>query len=894
MLSVLEPGKLVLTFQSIPPFVVESIFALTLALLLAAPLILQVQHFLEGSLKTGSRSQGARRSSGGRTRSQPVVTHYPASVFADSVSSSGTDLRPESVREAISTPRLRASGDSIRNRGSLESGQAESEPSSTMILTAYELPQKETILQRSSALAAAKQPVDDAFAYDYDVYRHKLIEAALKEQYNDYQPPGDVVLNSIHLNTNDSTVAVRLDDRYRHSIFDFVEEHYDAANAIGKKDAEQLDQLDHFLVKGPRKLETVEKETETKAPDEDREPARRDGRSSKLDDDDDAAAARRRRLDSIAKKGSRSSKPPSSAVLSSQKKSSYPRPASKKLATKLPRATSSTDSASGKRDTASESPKQNTRQNTFSSIDGAERDSINCTTISSIDSESVRSESSKHPDDRSCRSRDSSVASTRAPSDRSQARPFKITGHLPPFDKRRSNAGKTSPGTRETRDPSKYPGHAGRNQSSSRAGQPRSSPIGRGTAQKQTSLTGTSNSKSNELRKLEPIRSETEETNVQAMFSPNAGSSYGQSNRPSYPIAKSATESAAGVRGPESIGSLVDTAGRPSVEPRFRSARSNTASHGRDKPDRFERPKSSPGRGQLEQSAKRGREKLQRPRTMGAVSKAVAPGPNAERSSESLAGKERSAGRNDRERKGSANESTGTVKEADNSVQGDQPRANKQPRSTLFQERHGGFDLISREGDGHEDAGKMADDFDRRRAAPPAKHLDATTAKNSPAAGKRAPPVRSRTLRQDGGGARMAARLQDSVRSMPIGSSESPSIERRALKTVHSEDTDANRSPMANDRSERLKLPSRDTKAGIAMQVGLKKYIKKMRRVLSERDNPDIDGLLSLSLTDAILPDIESTLSTVEVQQVHTALSMAEKKSDMMQNKLPAVLSNEL
>ncbi|XP_078048300.1 uncharacterized protein LOC144475851 [Augochlora pura] len=903
MLSVLEPGKLVLTFQSIPPFVVESIFALTFALLLAAPLILQVQQFLEGTPKTDPGSREARRC--GHTRSQPVVTHYPASVFADSVSSSGTDLHPGSVRESNSTPRMRPSGHSIRNR---PTRNADSDASSTMIPSASEAQQRETILTRSSAFAAAskpQQPVDDVFGFDYDVYRHKLIEAALKKQYNDYQPPGDVVLNSIHLNTNDSTVAVRLDDRYHHSIFDFVEEHCDAANPISRKyAADRLHQLDHFLVKGPRKLETVEKETETRAEDENRETPCQVPRSAKVPSDDDAAA-RRRRLDSIAKKAPTPSRPSSSAVPASQRKSIHPRPASKNIAAKLPRATSSTDSASGKRETPSESPKPNTRQNTFSSMDGAERESINCTTISSIDSESVCSESSKHPDEASYNSRDSSVASTRrVPSE--QSRPYRSNGHRASVYKRQTNAGKTSPGTRETlkRNPTKCPGDGSGNQSSSRAaGQPRGGGrLGHGTARKQTSLSGTGNSKSNEPRKLEPIRSETDETKTAS--SPVAGSTDEQSTRPSHSITKPATESSAVVRGPESIGSLVDTARRqPGGEPRFRSARSNATPHGRDKADHLGRQRSSPGHGQpAERFAKRGRDKLQRLNAV--ASKAIAPGPKADHSSESLAGsKEQSgrdsaaasrgaAGRNDRERKEWANESTGTVKEADNSFQGDQPRASKQPRSTLSQGRHA-LDLIRRKGDGNEDAGKMADDFNRSRVAPPVKQLGATTVKNSPAAGKRASP-RSRALRQNGGGPRVGASVQDSVRSMPIGSSKSPSIERKALKTVHSEDTDANRSAMAKDRSQTLKLPSRDTKAGIAMQVGLKKYIKKMRRVLSDRDNPGIDELVSLSLTDAILPDIESTLSSIEVQQVQTVLSMAEKKSDMLQNELPAVLSNEL
>lgn len=94
------------------------------------------------------------------------------------------------------------------------------------------------------------------------------------------------------------------------------------------------------------------------------------------------------------------------------------------------------------------------------------------------------------------------------------------------------------------------------------------------------------------------------------------------------------------------------------------------------------------------------------------------------------------------------------------------------------------------------------------------------------------------------------------------------------------------------DNAEDLKLPRRDSKAGIAIQTGLKKYIKKLKRVLSNRDNTSIDELASLSLTDAILPELESTLSSVEVQQVQNLLNMAEKKSDLMENDLSVLVKN--
>ncbi|XP_076276936.1 uncharacterized protein LOC143207392 [Lasioglossum baleicum] len=872
MLSVVESGKLVLTFQSIPPFVVESIFALTLAVLLAAPLILQVQHFLHSS----PRCLTAHRKKHGTVRSHPVVMHYPASVFADSASSSNSDLHLESVRRTISTPLLQASGD-IRNRGNpiIPNALADNTPKTTS-----EANGKDILCKNSSSFVATNSqlPIFGIPSCDYDVYRHKLIEAALRRQYDDYQPPGDVVLNSIHLNNNDSTVAVRLDDRYHHSIFDFVEEHYDATKGVSKKEAGHLHPLDHFLVKGPRKTETAEKETETGNVDASREPVSQEWTSSKVASNDVAGTKRRQRegsLDYVTKRGSRSSnaKPSGSAIPSSAKNSMYPRFADRRGVTRLPRATSSTDSISMKRDTFSESPRQDNRQDTFSSVDGVERESINCTTISSIDSESVRSESSKHPDDHSGHSRDSSIASTRTMSDR-QTQPWLTGNHRAPFNRRDVN--KLSP--RKDKTTLKQPRHLIRNQSSShtepnRYTQPRSSSLANRNAQKQSSLTGTIKESKDVLRKLEPIRSETEEAHTNATSSTID--------------AKNPTESVASAQKPQSIGFFVDTVREPS-ETRFRSARPNGARIEHGGADNLGRPKSSPGPNQ--KYVKRCHDKNQRSKTIGPVSN-----PKAGLSSVSLLAKEQLNGNaaavnssgNDQEKKEWTNESGKTFEEADRNFQGDQPRANARLKSNLCQGRYT-LDLIRRNDDRNENAGKPLDDLNRKKVGPGTRQLGGTTVRNHLPVSKRLT-TKSRAPRQDGD-SRNGARVQDSVRSMPIGSTKSPSIERKALKTVHSEDNDGNRS--SKNQNENLKLPSRDTNAGIAMQVGLKKYIKKLKRVLSDRDNPDIDELVSLSLTDAILPEIEATLSSIEVQQVQTVLSMAEKKSEMMQKELPVVMGS--
>lgn len=109
----------------------------------------------------------------------------------------------------------------------------------------------------------SRGPMIDISSLDYKAYRHRLIEATLRRQYDDLQPPGDVVLNSLHLNSADSVIGVRLNDRYKHSLFDFVEEYYDVAGTRDRKNVERPRPLDHFLSRGARRPRTSEKETET-------------------------------------------------------------------------------------------------------------------------------------------------------------------------------------------------------------------------------------------------------------------------------------------------------------------------------------------------------------------------------------------------------------------------------------------------------------------------------------------------------------------------------------------------------------------------------------------------------------------------------------------------------
>lgn len=114
----------------------------------------------------------------------------------------------------------------------------------------------------SSLTTDAQRRMVDISGLDYKTHRHWLIEATLRKQYDDYQPPGDVVLNSLHLNSADSVIGVRLNDRYDHSLFDFVEKYYDTSKETSWRNVGHHP-LDHFLIKSSRRPKTAEMQTET-------------------------------------------------------------------------------------------------------------------------------------------------------------------------------------------------------------------------------------------------------------------------------------------------------------------------------------------------------------------------------------------------------------------------------------------------------------------------------------------------------------------------------------------------------------------------------------------------------------------------------------------------------
>ncbi|KAF7405306.1 hypothetical protein HZH66_004212 [Vespula vulgaris] len=194
-----------------------------------------------------------------------VVMHYPAPIPIDSSSSSDFDLHfnVDSNRRTVSTPNLCSNGSRYEIEGDEVRQYDQDESTGTSNKRDNEI--KDVPVERSSSFVVTNSelPIIDISTFNYNAYRHKLIEASLKKRYRNHQPPGDVIFNSIHLNTSDTTLGIRLNEEYDHNFFDFVEEYYDATLGMSKKEMEFLHPLDHFLVKGIRKRETDEKGTDT-------------------------------------------------------------------------------------------------------------------------------------------------------------------------------------------------------------------------------------------------------------------------------------------------------------------------------------------------------------------------------------------------------------------------------------------------------------------------------------------------------------------------------------------------------------------------------------------------------------------------------------------------------
>ncbi|KYM87211.1 Fibrillin-2 [Atta colombica] len=334
--------------------------------------------------------------------------------FSIHVRAPHTSLYPESARRINSTPTLQSNSGISKNfsrhgiRVDRKIGDRESKirtcPSS----------------DRPSFFVDSQHPIIDISNLDYKAYRYKLIEATLKKQYDDFQPPGDVVLNSLHLNSADSMIGIRLNDRYDHSLFDFVEEYYDVADATRRKNVEHFHPLDHFLSKGTRKPRTSEKETATISDNGiDRENSRNhlpenvDGNPRKLPDMDDNGNPKK-------ESSTRNDRPASAG--NTCKIFTLSRAATsleRREATGSPR---SRTSAGRSRESKKKLEDYPLAVFSLSGKSRAKRKASgrsNFISVSSSEIASIRSESSKRREDEmSCRSRESSISSRNCASSR--------------------------------------------------------------------------------------------------------------------------------------------------------------------------------------------------------------------------------------------------------------------------------------------------------------------------------------------------------------------------------------------------------------------------------------------------------------------------------------------
>ena len=174
--------------------------------------------------------------------------HYPIPLVK-STSSSSLSLNVTPVRNTISSP---------IPKSSTEDTKAEKNSAKNKLDDPLPLNQSTSFIATNLEL-----PVIDISSVNYLAYRHKLIEALLKKHYNEKQPPGDLVLNSICLNATDSRIEKKIKNRPGQNLFN-IEENPEPGKALKKREWEYLHPLDHFLVQGVRKAPTSDKATDTK------------------------------------------------------------------------------------------------------------------------------------------------------------------------------------------------------------------------------------------------------------------------------------------------------------------------------------------------------------------------------------------------------------------------------------------------------------------------------------------------------------------------------------------------------------------------------------------------------------------------------------------------------
>ncbi|XP_034935241.1 uncharacterized protein [Chelonus insularis] len=202
MFNTRESRNIVLTFQSTPPFLVENLLAIALAILMAAPLILRIHRFLENRNNNQILSTVRELNSKFQYRDKCLP-----------------------IRAIRSTPNLNQSEFWITK-------------------SKNEMPPKDDNDDSDS-----DKSLDKFDIYNYNYYRYKLIGEKLTKQYGLNQAPGEVIFNSLHLNSIDSNTGIRLNKRYEHNFFDCVDSYFRKKNKNMNNGITLIHPRDYFLTK---------------------------------------------------------------------------------------------------------------------------------------------------------------------------------------------------------------------------------------------------------------------------------------------------------------------------------------------------------------------------------------------------------------------------------------------------------------------------------------------------------------------------------------------------------------------------------------------------------------------------------------------------------------------
>lgn len=618
-------------------------------------------------------------------------------------------------------------------------------------------------------------------------------------------------------------------------------------------------------------------------------------------------------VDSVVKGSLKPSKPrPSSAGADSttSRISTLPRSTIKKSATKFSRTNSSTDSASSKRETFFFNSHRQREDKTLSFIDGVERESMNCSTISSIDTESTRSMSSKCRDIHSSHSRDSSTGSRPCVAEKPHFVPWLAGNPETSFNKKYVNPGRISlkaSGTCKKKISRKF-SNSFKHETSKQSIKNNSGWIDQAVKSlpqldKNSARDGSKSGgackdeearSSSQVGKLEVIKSETER--LAKIDLPSVGNLSARNDSLTRSRRSSMKDPSEGssprIQTRRTIDSLVEIAGDSGEETRSAAqTRSKRATSEDENAEECSRKLS--GKQPAEKLGKVLSDRKQDSRTVTPVLLVKQSAPKTELSTESFLTKEeirdnvRQPGldrlRSNEKRKDTLEMNVKTVRDGIKRYQDSQQARVDQnsPRSNAY-ERRSTADSSTR----NKEEGKTS--VNRRKTSSVIKNFGKSSANKMPS-------EKAKSLQQRVMASKLNTGFHNDIvtgaRSTQISkSSKSPVGETKCSRVGKVEKVESSRiQELKENGPDDLKLPRRDSKAGIAMQAGLKKYIKKLKRVLSDRDNTDIGELASLSLTDAILPDLESTLSSIEVQEVQNLLNMAEKKSELLQKNIPVL-----